>query len=78
MAKRIDAERQAELEPQRIQTAKDEITALGYDITFESATEIRFVFMGKTVNYFPYSGWHSGATIKDGRGLHNLLRQIKI
>jgi len=32
---------------------------------------------GSLVLYFPYSGWASGKTIKAGRGLKNLLSQIK-
>lgn len=74
---RLDIQRQTELEPQRIEFAKDQIKALGYEITFENKTEIRFWFKGKTVRFFPYSGWASGSTIDAGRGIKKLLRQIK-
>lgn len=48
--------------------ARNQITALGYEITEENATALKFVFKGSTVTLFPYSGWHTGKTIQDGRG----------
>lgn len=74
---RLDKERQAELEPKRMEYAKQQIQNAGYAIDFESATELQFTFKGAVVKLFPYSGWHSGATIQDGRGIHKLLKQIK-
>lgn len=74
---RLDTERQEALEPKRMAYAKERITELGYAITFESDTELNFLFNGGKVHFFPYSGWHSGSTIKDGRGLSKLLKQIK-
>lgn len=73
---RQDIERQHELEPKRIEYAKEKITKLGFEITFESDTRITFMFRGAPVNLFPYSGWHTGSTIKDGRGIEKLLRQL--
>lgn len=73
---RLDQERQKRLEPTRIKTAKEKISALGYTITFEDAREIRFTFQNHTIRFFPYSGWHTGKPIKDGRGLQKLLDQI--
>lgn len=74
---RLNQERQAELEPKRMAIAKHEITKLGYEIKFENETQLIFVFNNHNVNYFPYSGWHSGASITDGRGLNKLLKQIR-
>lgn len=74
---RLDIERQNRLQPSRIEFGKKAITDLGYEITFESSTELIFMFNNKPVHFFPYSGWHTGNTIKDGRGLNKLLRQIK-
>jgi len=56
--------------------AKKEIEKKGYEVTEARGTELQFEHMGHTVYFFPYSGWHSGATIKDGRGLKKLLSQI--
>lgn len=74
---RLDKDRQNNLEPKRLEFAKSEIVKLGYTIIFESDTRLDFEFKGKKVCFFPYSGWHSGSTIKDGRGLNKLLQQIK-
>lgn len=75
--KRLDTDRQNELEPKRLAYAKEQITRLGFQITYQDEKEIRFEFQGETVKFFPYTGWATGKTIKDGRGLNNLLKQIK-
>ena len=75
--KRLDIERQNTLQPKRKEYCKEQITKLGYVINYESETELVFDFMGHPVKLFPYSGWHTGRTIIDGRGLVKLLRQIK-
>lgn len=74
---RLNIDRQKELEPQRIAYAKEQITKLGYDIEIETSTYLQFTFKGKPVKLYPYSGWHTGATIQDGRGIEKLLKQIK-
>jgi len=43
---RLDIERQKELEPKRMEYARNQITALGYEITEENATALKFVFKG--------------------------------
>ena len=77
MSNRLNKEREAKLQPQRMEHAIQEIEKLGYTITQKDNTRIRFGYMDSYVTYFPYSGWHSGKSIKDGRGLQNLLNQIK-
>jgi len=74
---RQDIELQKELEPQRMEYAKNRIAELGFEILYESATELRFLYKNETVRLFPYSGWHSGKSITDGRGIKNLIEQIK-
>ena len=32
---------------------------------------------GERVMVYPYTGWFTGKTVKDGRGINNLLKQIK-
>lgn len=76
MAKRLDLDRQLELEPKRMAYAKQQIEARGYNVVEISSTQLQFKFMGHDINFFPYSGWASGSTIKDGRGLKKLLRQL--
>lgn len=73
---RQDKQTQVELEPKRMRYAKQRIEDIGYTITDETSNSITFVFKGSPVILFPYSGWHSGKTIEDGRGINNLLKQI--
>ena len=80
MSGRLDLEREARLQPKRMTKAIKEISKLGYEVKRVSETELNFVtdtINGKTVKYFPYSGWATGPSIKDGRGLQKLLRQLK-
>lgn len=76
MSKRLNQEREQKLQPLRIEHAKQAIEALGYSITSDHTT-ITFTFKGNLIHFFPYSGWHSGKGIKDGRGLSKLLKQIQ-
>lgn len=75
---RLNIERQEKLEPLRMTVAIEKITALGYEITFQDETRLEFIFRGHRIKYFPYSGWATGLTIKDGRGLSKLLKQINL
>lgn len=77
MSNRLDQERQAKLEPQRMQSCKARLTALGFTVVENGHTELQFEFKGSLVKFWPYSGWHSGKTIKDGRGFNNLLEQLR-
>lgn len=74
---RLDMERQRRLEPKRIATAIKSVEKLGLQIKYKDSTKIMFDFKGSNVTYFPYSGWATGKTIQDGRGLANLLKQLK-
>jgi hypothetical protein len=67
---------QDELEPKRMEYARRGIQRLGYIITFENQTELRFEYKGNVIKFYPYSGWHTGKGIKDGRGIDNLLKQL--
>jgi hypothetical protein len=73
---RIDAERQAQLEPERTKTAIKTLTEMGFKVKVVSNTEINFTYKGEKIKYFPYSGWASGKSIKDGRGFKNLVAQL--
>lgn len=77
MAKRLDKQRQEKLEPERIKTTKAAIENVGINITYQDKTDIRFLYKGHEVRFFPYSGWHTGKSIQDGRGFKHLLNQIK-
>lgn len=73
---RLYLEKQKELEPKRMEFAYNCITNLGLEITSKTESKIEFIFKNEKVILFPYSGWHSGKSIKDGRGINNLLKQL--
>jgi hypothetical protein len=77
MSNRLDKEREKELQPQRMQFAIDELDKLGIPIDLVDEVKIKFKWKGHYVTLFPYSGWHTGKSIKDGRGINNLLKQLK-
>lgn len=74
---RLNTERQERLEPARIAHAIHRIEQLGYTITLRDNKKIQFIHKGKTVTFFPYSGWATGKTIQDGRGLGKLIKQLE-
>lgn len=74
---RLNIERQKQLEPIRIEYAVERIKLLGYDIVYQDDKSIKFMYKGHIVTFFPYSGWATGKTIRDCRGLSKLLKQIK-
>lgn len=73
---RLDQEKQNKEQPRRIRYAITQIENLGVDVLFKSETEIQFLHKEEKVNFFPYSGWHTGRSIVDGRGIDNLLKQL--
>lgn len=74
---RLNIDRQNSLEPIRIEYSKVKIEKLGFKIINQTDKFLQFIFKGSIVTYYPYSGWHTGKTIKDGRGIKFLLNQIK-
>lgn len=76
MSNRLDQEREALLQPKRMETAIQALVRLGFQCQSDDV-KIIFDYKDHPVTYYPYSGWHTGRTIKDGRGLENLLKQLK-
>ena len=64
------------IEAERKDFAMFQLDKLGIEFTYEDDSEIRFDWKGKQVKFFPFSGWHTGGSIRDGRGLKNLLKQL--
>lgn len=61
-----------------LEYAKDSILKflpLGTEISYDN-TSISFLWKGSKITHYAYTGWHTGKTIKDGRGLQNLLNQL--
>lgn len=77
MSKRLDKEREKELEPKRYEYAIKMLIEFGYEPKGHEGKTIIFYFKNKIVTLWVYSGWHSGKTIKAGRGIQKLLKQIQ-
>jgi len=73
---RLDIDKQNKLEPKRIEHAAHKLISLGYDVK-QTGVVLQFQHNGETIRFYPYSGWHTGKGIKDGRGLKNLINQLK-
>lgn len=73
---RLDIDRQHHLEPKRMQYCISQIEALGYRIIERYDTWFSFMHNDYIVRVYPYSGWHTGKSIKDGRGIRKLLKQL--
>lgn len=77
MSNRLNQEKEEKLTPVRFKKAIEELKTRGFNITEDYCFKcVRFKFKGKIVSYYPYTGWATGKTIKDGRGLRNLLKQL--
>lgn len=76
MSNRINQEREKELEPKRLSFAKNTLEHLGYTVDVVSGKELQFYHDGDMVRFFPYSGWFTGKSVTDGRGINKLLNQL--
>lgn len=73
---RLDGQKQARLEPERLKEALEKLEEMGFATKTIGNNEIHFDFKGSRIIYFPYTQWASGKTINDGRGLNALLKQL--
>ncbi len=74
----IDKNKKLELEHSRVEYAVAKLEEIGYDVSQINDGELKFEYKGSVVTFFPYTGWHTGKTIKDGRGIDKLLKQITL
>lgn len=77
MAKSQDwKDKRAELLPERMAHAKKKIGGLGYAYQCPDDLSLTFRYRCETVTFYPFTGWFTGKSVQDGRGLQNLLKQI--
>ena len=76
MSNRENQEREARLQPKRIESCVKTLTDMGFSCTNDN-TKVTFEYKGEKVTHFAYSGWHTGKSIKDGRGFENLIKKLK-
>lgn len=60
----------------RMERAVKIISNMGYTIDYRDEKMLQFKHKGEVVTYYPYKGWATGKSIKDGRGLINLISQL--
>lgn len=77
MSNRLDQEAEERLQPIRMKTCKEKLESIGFEVSSDECTKLTFQFKGSTIQFWPYSGWHTGKTIKDGRGFGKLLKQLE-
>ena len=70
-------ERRKGMEMDRMDYAKKKFEERGIVyIHNENIKALEFAYKGCVIRFFPYTGWASGRTIQDCRGIGNLLKQI--
>lgn len=76
MSNRLDQQREKRLQPKRIESTKRELINMGFEVNEVGTTELNFIYKNELVRFFPYSGWHTGKSINDGRGFKKLKSQL--
>ena len=61
---------------ERFGYALNELIRLNIEIDLITDNCIEFTFNNERVKLFPFTGWHSGKSIKDGRSIKNLINQL--
>lgn len=65
------------IQEDRMQYALLQFDIIGVPIESRDDTTIILKHKGETIMFFPFTGWHTGKSITDGRGLNNLLKQLQ-
>lgn len=73
---RLNIKRQEELEPKRYDNSKQAIKKIGFETINIDSNQFNIITKKGIIHFFPYSGWHTGKCIKDGRGFKNLYNQL--
>lgn len=69
-------EKHKEEAPKRMHFATVELMKRGVQVVQVNPEKIEFDFKGEKVSFWPYTGWASGKSIEDGRGIKKLLKQL--
>lgn len=60
----------------RVDYAISELADIGIDVHYKDNFKIKFLYQGHEVTFFPFTGWATGKSIRDGRGIQNLIKQL--
>ena len=76
---RLNIKRQEELTPVRNEYAIQCFRKLNLDISEDEPNKcIIITYKGYPIIFYPYSGWATGKSINDCRGINKLLKQIRL
>jgi hypothetical protein len=64
------------LQEDRVKYAIDVLSKLGFIVERINNSTLKFEYKGSIVLLYPYTGWFTGKTINDGRGIKNLIKQL--
>lgn len=64
-------------EPSRLAYAKSQLEAAGHKVVVADNTKLIIFHKGSKIQFYPFTGWHTGKGIKDGRGIKVLLRKLE-
>lgn len=62
----------------KMDEAIDKLYEHDIDFIVEDASTIRINHNHSTIIYYPKSEWFTGKSVEDGRGIENLIKQIKL
>lgn len=66
------------IEKDRTEHARRQLEDLGFSVTaLPEKKALTFIFNDSIITFYPYKGWFSGKGVRPGRGLKNLLNQLK-
>lgn len=77
MSNRLNKEREAKRQPITIGYAISRLKSIGFEPYHITETSLCITYKGNKIVLYPYSGWFSGKGITDGRGIENLIKQLK-
>lgn len=72
-------EQRGNIEPKRFEYAIKKLEEAGARVTpkNDGSKSLLVEYKHIKVTFYPFTGWASGKNIKDGRGIHNLLKQLE-
>jgi hypothetical protein len=76
MSNRLDQEREALLQPERMSTCIKTLVDMGFDVVQIDHTQLEFKFKGNVIKLYPYSGWFTGKGVGSDRGFNKLLKRL--
>lgn len=75
--KEVKRQERMDVGSNRMKYALAELNKLGVTILHYDETKIVIDNNFSKVTFYPFTGWFTGKSVKDGRGIKNLLKQLR-